>query len=157
MWELPPLARGKDTPSPTIGTACGITPARAGKRKGIRKWQTRTRNYPRSRGEKRCGLSCLPQPEELPPLARGKAPGSADIAGLTGITPARAGKSPTLALAYASHWNYPRSRGEKVKKLICPWYAWELPPLARGKAASACASYWDFRITPARAGKRGRR
>ena len=71
--------------------------------------------------------------QELPPLARGKAPGSADIAGLTGITPARAGKSPTLALAYASHWNYPRSRGEKIIGTYYYLMPLELPPLARGK------------------------
>ncbi len=90
---------------------------------------------------------------ELPPLARGKANTWRLRNSRSGITPARAGKSPDGVKFYIREWNYPRSRGEKPVFSGMDVCGLELPPLARGKVFAHSFSPIGLGITPARAGK----
>ncbi len=113
-------------------------------------------NYPRSRGEKSEQSFDSESQAELPPLARGKARAARPSCVISGITPARAGKSPSFALTLHVRWNYPRSRGEKLSMNWNVVSYLELPPLARGKVVPPDTTLQLAGITPARAGKRTR-
>ena len=131
--ELPPLARGKARAAAQPLRGSGITPARAGKSINFLSIQGIYQNYPRSRGEKSTTIFSPACTRELPPLARGKAQLSTLVQVGDRITPARAGKSTGAGIVPPSHWNYPRSRGEKGRDCQRWGSVSELPPLARGK------------------------
>ena len=88
-----------------------------------------------------------------PPRVRGKVECFADEQHLTGITPARAGKSPA-----SCHWptvqrDHPRACGEKILSMPC-WYVLSgSPPRVRGKGGQDPLFPHHPGITPARAGK----
>ncbi len=93
--ELPPLARGRGRPRLVVNLSHGITPARAGKRFLPLLKRRHQRNYPRSRGEEPSAAISHVITMELPPLARGRAWRVRFRLAPNGITPARAGKSPS--------------------------------------------------------------
>ena len=70
--ELPPLARGRARIHKLKNLPPGITPACAGKRRGLVKGCTAPWNYPRLRGEESTTHSLAVWNAELPPLARGR-------------------------------------------------------------------------------------
>ena len=94
-----------------------------------------------------------------------------------GITPARAGKSPQLCKSRSCDRDHPRACGEKASGSVQSSRYQGSPPRVRGKATSTTTSPGNWgspprvrgkdpakspcptmkRITPARAGKRGRR
>ena len=90
---------------------------------------------------------------ELPPLARGRVSLDADVPARDGITPACAGKRTGTRPLIRSHRNYPRLRGEESYSPPATYARWELPPLARGRAASPFPCSPLPGITPACAGK----
>ena len=89
-----------------------------------------------------------------PPRVRGKAIGIVRDAEGDGITPACAGKSS------ARHWKRPATRdhprvcGEKSCINARNFVATGSPPRVRGKGILAKSTEWQYRITPACAGKR---
>ncbi|EPD26786.1 hypothetical protein HMPREF9237_00715 [Actinotignum schaalii FB123-CNA-2] len=111
--ELPPLARGRVNSAAFNIAQLGITPARAGKRPDPGPSFAKAGNYPRSRGEEELGVRGGYPCVELPPLARGRDAMTTERRRHRGITPARAGKSPTLGPVVGKVRNYPRSRGEE--------------------------------------------
>ena len=89
----PPRARGKDAALQEIAKSRGITPACAGKRRGLAGDRQEPRDHPRVRGEK---VISAYNPDCFlgsPPRARGKANYGKYIPLTTRITPACAGKS----------------------------------------------------------------
>ena len=72
------------------------------------------------------------------------------------ITPACAGKRPSLAPVPGACGDHPRVCGEKAYSLVINGSEWGSPPRVRGKASGWPAVRSKPRITPACAGKRGR-
>ena len=71
-----------------------------------------------------------------------------------GITPAHAGKSIKSSRFFASCWDHPRTRGEKIISLLALVHRLGSPPHTRGKVGKGTEMIGDDRITPAHAGKR---
>ena len=116
-------------------------------------------------------------PPELPPLARGRVSDLDLWIPLSGITPARAGKSVSLSTWPRLDWNYPRSRGEECARVDRDAAHTGITPARAGKSVSLSTwprLDWNYPrsrgeecarvdrdaahtgITPARAGKRAR-
>ena len=134
-----------------------ITPACAGK-SGF--WSTKApegRDHPRMRGEKVWDMMLFLAPLGSPPHARGKAdmprPGHQDA----GITPACAGKRRSRNRKRAFGRDHPRMRGEKSTYSSIALSISGSPPHARGKVSYIVEACPLFGITPACAGKRGRK
>ena len=89
----PPRRRGKEALTPWASQLPGITPAWAGKRCQGRFLLKYPWDYPRVGGEKAAAARVSTSSSGLPPRGRGQ--GSRRYGGFTmsGITPARAGKS----------------------------------------------------------------
>ena len=110
-------------------------------------------DHPRMRGEKTIPADLPPMVEGSPPHARGKV-GHADYSVTANrITPACAGKSPTLAPALTFQRDHPRMRGEKLTLIYTPGKILGSPPHARGKASKHLLFSPESGITPACAGK----
>ena len=114
----PPHTRGKDNNIIRMLSKPGITPAYAGKRpikiRRCRPWW----DHPRIRGEK-MELERLHYPKQgSPPHTRGKGVSGGLSSLAAGITPAYAGKSPTMRTGSSAEWDHPRIRGEKRSPLI---------------------------------------
>ena len=130
-----------------------ITPARAGKSH----WQInliwRTRDHPRTRGEKDSGTDGRKNLSGSPPHARGKAALACPTSALRWITPARAGKSHLLGGKVFVPEDHPRTRGEKLWPHRHRSNRGGSPPHARGQATPRTGACVRSGITPARAGK----
>ena len=88
-----------------------------------------------------------------PPRVRGKVARNIADNLLTGITPARAGKSCALSTISNMRGDHPRACGEKgVQGTILPANLGS-PPRVRGKVVDLSADNIAEGITPARAGK----
>ena len=73
------------------------------------------------------------------------------------ITPARAGKTPASRIAFTTSADHPRACGEN-EAFLPPMLLHEgSPPRVRGKRTATCLLVPEARITPARAGKTGKR
>ena len=105
------------------------------------------------RGEKRNGASKKAGKAGSPPHARGKASHHTDCSGVSGITPACAGKRHLLRLLHPEIWDHPRMRGEKSYRLRRSGAKQGSPPHARGKVPGKRYRALRYRITPACAGK----
>ncbi len=86
--------RGKVTAKLTAGQTYGITPAYAGKSKGLYLHVDVTRDHPRLCGEKQYFLSLVRKYMGSPPPMRGKVRQISDLLFQIRITPAYAGKRP---------------------------------------------------------------
>ena len=92
-----------------------------------------------------------------PPHVRGKAFATFPIVFATGITPACAGKSLEMKTLKRRLWDHPRMCGEKCSVSVLSCYEVGSPPHVRGKVFDAASFMFEFRITPACAGKRLKR
>ena len=88
---------------------------------------------------------------------RGKVATAIVLCALAGITPAYAGKSALDDLMQYLRGDHPRVCGEKAAFVVGSHSGIGSPPRMRGKACIAWPHSLVFRITPAYAGKRGRR
>ena len=130
-----------------------ITPAYAGKSLPTTLVSRSKRDHPRVCGEKRqerlqpvaaCGS---------PPRMRGKAtPSTASGCGVR-ITPAYAGKRQALVTHVSTPEDHPRVCGEKNAGKYITIRHTGSPPRMRGKGILAKSTDWQYRITPAYAGK----
>ena len=75
--------------------------------------------------------------------------------GVSGITPAYAGKSFDTEKAAVLRWDHPRLRGEKLDHIARVTSDAGSPPLTRGKDLPRPAGQIQIGITPAYAGKSG--
>ena len=106
--------RGKVPHSFVHHLSTRITPAYAGKSFGRVRRGTKSKDHPRLCGEKLHCFGNFRICQGSPPPMRGKV----GIEGLTppktGITPAYAGKRPTVPRSSSRSWDHPRLCGEKV-------------------------------------------
>ena len=132
MWGSPPRVRGKGTHRTARDLPSRITPARAGKRIFVNSSNCLTRDHPRACGEKPAVWDRIEQSQGSPPRVRGKVDATIPIAMygwdhpracggflfrhnslLSGITPARAGKSEPVSRSIRPSGDHPRACGEK--------------------------------------------
>ncbi len=130
----PPPMRGKDGIVPAQKLHTGITPAHAGKRACAHARARRARDHPRPCGEKIIAPVDASAVVGSPPPMRGKDQHDLHAARSGGITPAHAGKSPSLASLHPRYRDHPRPCGEKQEySQGNGWYQGSPPPM-RGKA-----------------------
>ena len=135
----------------------GITPAHAGKRKPTLPAERQTRDHPRACGEKKRSQS---QPGRLrgsPPRMRGKAALGYLRCALPRITPAHAGKRQSASYPQQRPRDHPRACGEKLVQLKLRAAIQGSPPRMRGKVLSPRSKACCGGITPAHAGKSGKK
>ena len=109
----PPRVRGKDSFTPEAMQADRITPACAGKRRRCCRYRQGAWDHPRACGEKLIQAPFCVLGTGSPPRVRGKVECFADEQHLTGITPARAGKSFQQVFPAITSRDHPRAGGEK--------------------------------------------
>ncbi len=110
----PPRMRGKGG-RPALGVhQAGITPAYAGKRSLSFETGGINKDHPRVCGEKKKLTLLSASTVGSPPRMRGKAAGAGHPCMAAGITPAYAGKSLIMALAWRIGGDHPRVCGEKL-------------------------------------------
>ena len=134
-----------------------ITPAHAGKTAYCFPAVPASWDHPRSRGENRKGKRYRDDVLGSPPLTRGKPLCRPNPTIDDRITPAHAGKTATGTTVRMLAWDHPRSRGENVLLFKSRCSTLGSPPLTRGKQGVSHAGHYFDRITPAHAGKTGRR
>ena len=154
MVGSPPHTRGKALRLDHIFQDYRITPAHAGKSGSPPPCGGCCRDHPRACGEKFTGFFQALIVKGSPPRVRGKENLWMRSAPNTGITPARAGKSPVPASTPERIWDHPRTRGEKLPSLLMSGSSSGSPPHTRGKVMVAKVNHQAIGITPAHAGKR---
>ena len=129
----PPQVRGKEEPSGGHPEWHRITPACAGKSLLGQLVSANSKDHPRMCGEKSqllpAGISSLGSP----PHVRGKEVVEQRSPKPHGITPACAGKRPTLRMPWSTSWDHPRMCGEKFGKRETISLSQGSPPHVRGK------------------------
>ena len=150
----PPRVRGKVEGSGYENSASRITPACAGKSQGYRSPVSAGQDHPRVCGEKRSPSAILFRHHGSPPRVRGKGMAWAEAVISAGITPACAGKSPSLLGREALFQDHPRVCGEKRASPGRESATAGSPPRVRGKEFGGVFGREQYRITPACAGKR---
>ena len=146
--------RGKGSRALGLRSACGITPAYAGKRYAVRDVPAHVGDHPRLCGEKSHPTTPFSWCTGSPPPMRGKARHIAHRYGDRRITPAYAGKSPSWWAWAAAGRDHPRLCGEKEAAASAVWRQSGSPPPMRGKGFGWLIDHKDEGITPAYAGKR---
>ena len=145
--------RGKDTILHSYATACGITPACAGKRHSRANAKAAPEDHPRVCGEKRIQAAIKAGGVGSPPRVRGKEQRGFFIMTDFGITPACAGKSRHYTNRILYGKDHPRVCGEKRARARILCRGTGSPPRVRGKAHRSSGGKILQRITPACAGK----
>ena len=152
----PPHGRGKAEGEYTDAGGEGITPAWAGKSRGVLSLRRVHQDHPRMGGEKPTVWRPSAGSLGSPPHGRGKVHAGDPHVMLYGITPAWAGKRGTRPGVVPLHRDHPRMGGEKGEATGMRSYRIGSPPHGRGKAPSNGQARPCQRITPAWAGKRPR-
>ena len=152
----PPRVRGKEAKRNRAHCTQGITPARAGKRVRKTRFRCARRDHPRACGEKFVGAPRRGAFWGSPPRVRGKETLGRCCETISGITPARAGKSSYREGSAPPGWDHPRACGEKVDCRLERLPHSGSPPRVRGKAFMQTKRAKTKGITPARAGKSGK-
>ena len=149
--------RGKGQNQRGTGSGRRITPAYAGKSTHQPPSGRGTRGHPHVCGEK-CGYR-LPFRSIVgsPPTVRGKVHFLKVRLNERGITPAYAGKSHWESLRRSPPEDHPRVCGEKTMRFIIASTVSGSPPRMRGKGGPNRVPQPRLGITPAYAGKRGRK
>ena len=134
----PPRMRGKVLQL-VIGHAVeGITPAYAGKRHGWAKAKTTKRDHPRVCGEKTSTFCGLWFSGGSPPRMRGKGNPSRKACVRKGITPAYAGKRWTTMVSGSYSRDHPRTCGEKHLLRLLLLSSSRITPAHAGKSGRKC-------------------
>ena len=134
-----------------------ITPAYAGKSPVDNVGVMCYKDHPRLCGEKLTPSTGQNASPGSPPPMRGKDLTAVLAAPRSGITPAYAGKSSAARCKRCRSWDHPRLCGEKQFNAVPPDGCGGSPPPMRGKDFCKPPFQAFLRITPAYAGKRGRR
>ena len=108
-------------------------------------------------GEKGYGCLALCPCRGSPPHGRGKETGKTRRVQWPGITPAWAGKSSIQTTSYGALKDHPRMGGEKLVATPCTVRCTGSPPHGRGKATKCAPQSIHTGITPAWAGKSGKK
>ena len=153
----PPHGRGKVAVNQCFDQALRITPAQAGKSLGLVRVTLRDRDHPRVGGEKPASAKAASYAQGSPPHGRGKDEDCPVAEPLEGITPAWAGKSDTTRPATRSRRDHPRVGGEKATVSTLALTEEGSPPRGRGKGFCPGTFFTVNGITPAWAGKSGKK
>ena len=138
--------RGKAEVMQTMTDLIRITPAYAGKSSLEPYRRTAIQDHPRLCGEKLCETDQLAYCRGSPPPMRGKAMPDTVVSYGSRITPAYAGKRPTIQSLHFFHRDHPRLCGEKLSFLPLLRRVSGSPPPMRGKAVQCThrqAMGWD--------------
>ena len=152
----PPRMRGKVFISARTQNSQGITPAYAGKSLITAGSHSLEGDHPRVCGEKVLPISLATLVRGSPPRMRGKVCLLGSKTGLTGITPACAGKRKPRIIVIRQFQDHPRTCGEKGLSTFWSRNHSGSPPHMRGKDYRSNVRSIAPRITPAHAGKRPR-
>ena len=153
--NYPPRARGRRRYARDRLAGTGTTPACAGTTHSRRSSVSRSRNYPRVRGDDRCPRSGHSTQRELPPRARGRLWIGPPQVSHRGTTPACAGTTSGWSRPGRPGPNYPRVRGDDSGSGRRRSRIVELPPRARGRRRVGRGLDAQDRTTPACAGTTG--
>ena len=156
-WDHPRVCGEKARWLPGAGALRRITPACAGKRTMRAASRSTTWDHPRVCGEKLEPKDYDAPEKGSPPRVRGKGVRLCCRSPARRITPACAGKSWAARSRPKCSRDHPRVCGEKARMPSLPPSRTGSPPRVRGKAHLIGLRAWKARITPACAGKRGRR
>ena len=148
-----PLTRGKLGLTGASPPRRGLIPAHAGKTVSATLPVGSPAAHPRSRGENADNISPALLAEGSSPLTRGKPVELQTGAGLGGLIPAHAGKTPTGHPAASRHPAHPRSRGENRTAAAAHPISAGSSPLTRGKHTSRVPGVTPAGLIPAHAGK----
>ena len=149
----PPQVRGKRKVSFRKSKALRITPAGAGKTLNKSSIYSKSQDHPRRCGENLTKVNVHTSLLGSPPQVRGKPACRRGSVFLSWITPAGAGKTATVLLAFKAAWDHPRRCGENSTKRRPPSHCQGSPPQVRGKLKYDFTQSKTIGITPAGAGK----
>ena len=149
----PPRVRGRGRLCGKCGLVPGITPARAGKRWPRQAHRGRGKDHPRACGEEHPFAVLVHNAIGSPPRVRGRDSRTIENRPSTGITPARAGKSPPGGSCRWAGRDHPRACGEEAPVALTVKGMMGSPPRVRGRVPPGLFQRVLQRITPARAGK----
>ena len=149
----PPHARGRLIMSAWRTMPGRITPACAGKTHQAQDDFAASGDHPRMRGEDVTPVAPGVEGTGSPPHARGRRTPLARLSQTIGITPACAGKTPTIPLSFSIMRDHPRMRGEDQSGLGPVESELGSPPHARGRLGVSFRPSPISGITPACAGK----
>ena len=145
--------RGKARLEKCTASVVRITPAYAGKRIPIVFTSLSLKDHPRLCGEKEQVHALVNNRLGSPPPMRGKGFKIRFVNGKFRITPAYAGKSPSICTILFFTKDHPRLCGEKSFFFSSNSINLGSPPPMRGKVVVVAARISAGRITPAYAGK----
>ena len=149
----PPRVRGKGENRRAKNLKFRITPACAGKSKSGTTWTCSATDHPRVCGEKSTRRIFLKESFGSPPRVRGKVDVTVGTPERLRITPACAGKTPSLPLPEWEAGDHPRVCGENQIESLGEIDSRGSPPRVRGKLSRRWRHALGRRITPACAGK----
>ena len=149
--------RGKDLSNIKIFKPVRITPAYAGKSSYGINANALARDHPRLCGEKLAYFDITDISTGSPPPMRGKEQYLIAEGVASRITPAYAGKSYQRRNRRSQVWDHPRLCGEKLLTIKSLVTITGSPPPMRGKVVTGLATIFTTRITPAYAGKSGKK
>ena len=150
-----PRVRGKRHRLDPQAHAQGLIPARAGKTPRTTPSNPRSRAHPRACGENNSSRKARAAREGSSPRVRGKR--VHDVRGrvLTGLIPARAGKTTPMTAWTVAGRAHPRACGENTQMARTKKTVRGSSPRVRGKRRHPYRRQRDCRLIPARAGKTG--
>ena len=148
-----PRVRGKRPPLHQPTRSPRIIPARAGKTTPPPPRRSGRPDHPRACGENLLEAARKVFPEGSSPRVRGKRDYKYKTVLITGIIPARAGKTSPPSARWAKPRDHPRACGENTTKESTAPIKTGSSPRVRGKHRGLCRGSSIRRIIPARAGK----
>ena len=149
--------RGKPKCRALSDVTARITPADAGKTDGKRNRGCGKKDHPRGCGENTVPKVGFGMSRGSPPRMRGK-PKCRALSDVTArITPADAGKTDGKRNRGCGKKDHPRGCGENEYHLLQAAFKRGSPPRMRGKPRRWCCEMFEYRITPADAGKTGKK
>ena len=151
-----PRGRGKPKAPKTVKLTVRLIPARAGKTPWTASLSISRPAHPRAGGENAINSMGAGIAEGSSPRGRGKPYGLDSQLALSGLIPARAGKTPSTASLSTSRPAHPRAGGENRMSLIAWSRATGSSPRGRGKLTAGLTAAIPVRLIPARAGKTAR-
>ena len=149
----PPHVRGKLHDAFPNGDTGRITPACAGKTLAASYPCHISRDHPRMCGENSANNLCVNALLGSPPHVRGKHVNTTALSNIDRITPACAGKTSPIMVAWPWIVDHPRMCGENDTIAVQKYSRLGSPPHVRGKLESVEHDSLGHRITPACAGK----
>ena len=160
-------------PSQTLETICGSSPRGRGKREGRNMRYARDRliparagktsppsaapychaAHPRAGGENALNATMAANPIGSSPRGRGKLVSESRRSAVSGLIPARAGKTDCRSLRCVAGPAHPRAGGENLRASACARWFRGSSPRGRGKRQTSRTDRPPTRLIPARAGK----